>query len=236
MMGHFYCLFLHRYTYKSDQMKQKIFLLTFLGFLLSSVAFAVNKQKDITMTAFEQNIIDETAALSLKNNTNKTIHNVSYSITYYDMKGNELDNRNFVSEVSIDPGKTKRVEIPAFEREKFYYYYESDGDGESPFKIKFELNDYNFDTDSCRGEGVVFTDSGSSNSFEGILMVAVVFIALCIIIGLYALVAVMAKHRYRSPVAWVALSIFFNPVLMIIILAAIGDSSKKYEHMLNNHS
>ena len=52
-----------------------------------------------------------------------------------------------------------------------------------------------------------------------------------IAVGLYVLVAVMAQKRNRSVVVWVLLSLLATPLLMIIILLAIG----KNENYIENH-
>ncbi len=47
-------------------------------------------------------------------------------------------------------------------------------------------------------------------------------IGLVLYFGLYVLVAIMAKNRNRNPVFWILLSIFGSPLLMCIILLALG--------------
>lgn len=100
-----------------------------LSLLLSIVAFAAQKNldKDITMVTYEQGWMDTNGALSLKNNTGVEVKNVVFLITYLDMSGNELDYEEFNKSVSIAPGKTKKIDIPAYEQERFYHYYKSPG-------------------------------------------------------------------------------------------------------------
>lgn len=92
-----------------------------LSLLLSIVAFAAQKNldKDITMVTYEQGWMDTNGALSLKNNTGVEVKNVVFLITYLDMSGNELDYEEFNKSVSIAPGKTKKIDIPAYEQERF---------------------------------------------------------------------------------------------------------------------
>lgn len=61
------------------------------------------------------------------------------------MSGNELDYEEFTRRVSIAPGMTKKLDIPAYEHGRNYHYYKSENmPGGSPsFKIKFQLKDYN---------------------------------------------------------------------------------------------
>lgn len=98
------------------------------------------------MVTYEQGWMDTNGALSLKNNTGVEVKNVVFLITYLDMSGNELDYEEFNKSVSIAPGKTKKIDIPAYEQERFYHYYKSPGNEMEPktaFKIKFQLKDYN---------------------------------------------------------------------------------------------
>lgn len=92
-----------------------------MSLLLSIVAFAAQKNldKDITMVTYEQGWMDTNGALSLKNNTGVEVKNVVFLITYLDMSGNELDYEEFNKSVSIAPGKTKKIDIPAYEQERF---------------------------------------------------------------------------------------------------------------------
>ena len=50
--------------------------------------------------------------------------------------------------------------------------------------------------------------------------------AIALVIGLYVLVAIMAKNRHREVAIWVLLSIIASPILIIIILLCIGDDER----------
>ena len=61
---------------------------------------------------------------------------------------------------------------------------------------------------------------------ELLVVIACIFAALVVIgivIGMYVLVAVMAKNRHREVVVWLLLSFLASPLLIIIILLCIGD-------------
>lgn len=63
-------------------------------------------------------------------------------------------------------------------------------------------------------------------SFLSSLIVIVMFIiVLSIYVGLYVLVALMAKRRNRSAALWVIVSLLATPLLAIIILLCIGKSN-----------
>jgi hypothetical protein len=64
---------------------------------------------------------------------------------------------------------------------------------------------------------------------EGVLLLFIILAVIAVIIlaiGLYVLVAVMAKKRHRDVAVWVLLSIIASPILIIIILLCIGDDEK----------
>ena len=125
--------------------------------------------------------------------TNEDIHNVTFRITYLDMKGNPLDYEDYSSEVEIAPGMTKKVNITAYESTREYSYYLSEDvpDYAHKFKIKFELTGYNTSE---------VTDGDAYYYKAGWIIALSVFGFLFVIglyIGLYALVAVMAKRRHQ---------------------------------------
>ena len=100
-----------------------------LSILLSVVALAANKdfEKDITMVSYEQGWLDSEGTLALKNNSSEELKNVVFLITYLDMSGNEQDYEEFTRRVIIAPGMTKKLDIPAYEHDRWYHYYKSEG-------------------------------------------------------------------------------------------------------------
>lgn len=104
-------------------MKQKI-LATLLSLLVTISAFAVSSN-DIIMVSYEQSWLDSRGTLALKNNTSEEIRNVSFQITYLDMSGNPLDYEEFTKHISIAPGMTRKVDIPAYEHHRNYHYYKT---------------------------------------------------------------------------------------------------------------
>ncbi len=215
-----------------------------LSLLLSIVAFAAQKNldKDITMVTYEQGWMDMNGTLSLKNNTGVEVKNVVFLITYLDMSGNELDYEKFNKLVSIAPGKTKKIDIPAYEQERFYHYYKSPGDETKPktaFKIKFQLKDYNVEGEAEELNSSSPIRGRNTNSLEEqdgfylIIAISILLFFIGISIGLYVMVAVMAQKRNRNVVIWILLSLIATPLLMIIILLAIGEN-KDYNPQIRN--
>lgn len=220
-------------------MKQKVFA-TLLCMIVSISAFAVNSN-DITMVSYEQGWLDSRGTLALKNNTKEEIYNVSFQITYLDMSGNPLDYEEFTKSISIAPGMTRKIDIPAYEYDRNYHYYKSEDmpSGSPSFKIKFELKGYNSvlqeseDIDDYSIYDKADNNLYSSSKNDGWYMIIAIIAVLVIIginVGLYVLVAVMAKSRNRSVVLWVLLSIVASPLLIIIILLVVGDDNKRIDN------
>ena len=210
--------------------------LTLLCLYLIISAFAWGKaNEDITMVSYEQGWLDSKGTLALKNNSSEEVKNVVFLITYLDMSGKEMDYKEFTKRVNIAPGMTKKLDVPAYEHDRWYHYYKSEGaagKANTAFKIKFQLKDYNVE------EGLVdesidddpfgpFDNDGENDTIYTIIAIATILFFISIGVGLYILVAIMAKRRNRSVVAWVLLSIIATPVLMIIILLCIGDAQRE---------
>ena len=188
--------------------------------------------------SYEQSWLDSSGTLALKNNSSEEIKNVTFLITYLDMSGNELDYQEFTRRVSIASGMTKKLDIPAYEHSRNYHYYKTKDDyGHPAFKIKFQLKDYNVEEEAVESiDDNTFStyDYDRSSGNEGLFMIAFIIGILFVIgitVGLYVLVAVMAQKRNRSVVVWVLLSLLATPLLMIVILLAIG----KNENYIENH-
>lgn len=209
-------------------------LLTLLFLLCSISVFANANNKDaVTMENFEQRWLDHESTIALKNNTNETIHNVSYRITYLDMNGKALDYADYTSTIDIEPGMVKKTDIPAYEHERFYQYYKNaEKYNDHPkFKVSFEINDYNFKDSQKEDEEEVAYGRGECLS-PLVIIIPVILIGIFIFaigIGLYVLTGIMAKRRHRNVALWVIISILTTPILTIIILLCVGDSDE-YDH------
>lgn len=226
-------------NYNKD-MATKRFSIALISLFLIMSAFAANKdvEKDITMVSYEQGWLDSRGTLALKNNTNEEIHNVVFQIIYLDMSGNPLDYEDFTKKITIAPGMTKKLDVPAYEHSRNYHYYKSENmPGGSPsFKIKFQLNDYNVEEEENNIEEIDdynlyneydYVVNKSDGSYFIIAILTILF-AIGVSVGLYILVAVMAQKRNRSVVLWVFLSLLATPLLMIIILLVIGKNEEYY--------
>lgn len=215
------------------------FQITFLSLLVAIGSFAI-EQSDLTMVSYEQGWLDSRGTLALKNNTEVTIKNISFQITYFDMSGNALDYQEFFERVEIAPGMTRKFDIPAYEHSRNYHYYKSENmPGGSPaFKIQFTLKDFNVkqevqDNDDDSYEESTYNyrsnyskDDDTPSAGMILLGLAIILIILGFVVGMYVLVAVMAQKRKRNVVIWILLSIVTTPFLMAIILLVIGNADR----------
>lgn len=219
-------------------MKQRLFLFLALCFSIFATLMAQDKQDAITMISYEQSYHDINGTLALKNNTDSTIHDLTFVITYLDMNGTELDYQEYSISEEIAPGMTKKVDIPAYESNRYYSYYKSETSPMEPhrFKIKFEVKDINSITEDTSISSVNYTPRRSTIphttdipewSYGAVLLV--ILFSIGVFVGLYVLVALMAQKRRRNPALWVLVSLFASPLLAIIILLCIGKSSEYHE-------
>lgn len=212
----------------------KRFLLLWITLFIVPVCIA-STDEAVTMVSYEQDWIDSRGTLALKNNTDVEIHNVAFQITYLDMSGKALDYEEFTRSISIAPGMTRKIDIPAYEYNRNYHYYKSKNmPGGSPsFKIDYKLLDYNFKEDVKVDDDLYgdsnsyeYRDTYSSYKWFWIIVIIAILIGVGITVGLYVIVALLAQQRHRNVVVWVLLSIIASPLLIIIILLCIGDSQR----------
>lgn len=211
-------------------------LLTILMLAISLNLSAISKDtlNAVTMVSYEQGWLDSEGTLALKNNTKEDIFNVTYRITYLDMKGNPLDYEEYTSEIDVAPGMTKKVNIPAYERERQYSYYNSEAIPSHPhrFKIKFEVTAYNTLDEENDLQNSLQTGDVPYNDTGIICMVAMLgLMALGAYVGMYVLVAVMANRRNRNAALWVLVSILATPLLAIVLLLCLGKQYNPYDDM-----
>lgn len=215
-------------------MKNVLFaiIISVFGFV-QSVSASAAKPAPVEMVSYEQGWTDSYGTIALKNNTSGNLHNVTFTLEYLDMNGRQLDYETFTRDIEIAPGKTKKLDIPAYEHARYYHYYKTKDDfGNPAFKLRFELNDYKITEpklsasgSSAQEETAADTAAGENNENHGIaaiVLLVILLICVGVYIGMYVLVGVMAKKRHRSVFLWVTLSFFMTPLTVCIILLAIG--------------
>lgn len=215
--------------------KHRIFMLLF-GLLMAVSSFALSKDslRAVTMVSYEQGWQDSEGTLALKNNTSKAISNVTFRITYLDMKGREMDYEDYSLKVDIAPGLTRKVDVDAYENDRYYSYYKSEAYplGAHRFKVKFELLGYNTphakvdNADYDEEENNVAADQddfGAKGALSSVFFLLFMGLILAFYIGIYVLVASMARARHRNVAFWVIASFIGTPFIVMIILWFIGD-------------
>ncbi len=194
---------------------KKAFTLLFV--LLPFYLMAID---DVSMEAYDQPY-GERASISLKNNTNEPIRNVSFLLNYLDAKGNPISYEEFSIKIDIAPGKTKMIKISGPGSYDFYSIgskgYHGDAKG---YRVTYELQRYNLETNEENTDNVESIPSLITPTFS--IYESIFFILF--FIGIFVLVGAMAKRRNRNPLLWVFLSMIFTPILIILLLAIIGRS------------
>lgn len=189
----------------------------------------------LRMASYEQTWSDNQGTLALKNNTKHTIYNVRYRLTYFDMKGNPMDYKDFYTEIEIAPDMTKKVNVEGYECDRNYSYYLSEACPSHPkkFKISYETLAYNQAEESCvqlNTDALLTKESPISEMDDGptylnsVVMVIIMLFVLAGYVGFYVLVAIMAQRRNRSVALWLLLSFIATPILVILILLVIGKA------------
>lgn len=212
----------------------------YLFYLMLLVALSVHAtSKDtvnaLRMVSYEQTWLDRQGTLALKNNTKQTIYNVRYRLTYFDMKGNPMDYKDFYTEIEIAPGMTKKVNVKGYECDRNYSYYLSEACSSHPkkFKISYETLAYNQAEESCvqlNTDALLTKESPISEMddeptyLNSVVMVIIMLFVLAGYVGFYVLVAIMAQRRNRSAALWLLLSFIATPILVILILLVIGKA------------
>lgn len=212
----------------------------YLFYLMLLVALSVHAtSKDtvnaLRMVSYEQTWLDNQGTLALKNNTKHTIYNVRYRLTYFDMKGNPMDYKDFYTEIEIAPGMTKKVNVEGYECDRNYSYYLSEACPSHPkkFKISYETLAYNQAEESCvqlNTDALLTKESPISEMddeptyLNSVVMVIIMLFVLAGYVGFYVLVAIMAQRRNRSAALWLLLSFIATPILVILILLVIGKA------------
>lgn len=201
----------------------KIYLIAISICLMSSIAFGASKDS-VEMVSFTQKFPVDEATIALKNNTNQTIHNITFTLEYLNMKGVQQDYKTFNEEVEIAPGMTKSIEIPGYDTEHNAEYYKTTTSySDFPhFKVNYKLDAINSEEPAkersiSKNSNEIFTPDTSS---VGML---VVFIFLGIFGLMQAVVIYMAQKRGRNAAGWFLLTLIFTPIPIAVVLLLIGS-------------
>lgn len=233
-------------------------IITFFIVALTNAMILTASTKDnqaaVSMVAYEQSWKDNSGTIALKNNTTNNIQSVTFMIEYLDMQNTPMDYKTYSYDIDIAPGMTKKINIPAYERNRHYHYYKTkDEFGHPAFKIRYELKDYTSSstqagTDNSEAKlktyssddfyddyltdidykGDHTTNNNKSNAIPSLIMLICMIVMLGIYVGMYVLVAEMAKKRNRNPALWIIASFVGTPIIVCIVLLVLGPNYNRY--------
>lgn len=85
--------------------------------------FVASDSANIVFSGYEKTLRATKESFFVTNRTDSLIDRLIIAITYKDMAGRELDRRPAQIDITIEPSATRRIDIPAWDKQKVFYYY-----------------------------------------------------------------------------------------------------------------
>ncbi len=215
---------------------KKSFLLWLMAVCsVTLMATEIADKNAVTMVSYEQSWLDIRGTLALKNNTDKTLTEVTFRLCYYDMKGEQLDYKDFRKTVDIAPGMTRKLDIEAYEHGRSYNYYQSEKrpSGGTSFKLTFELLDYKAEggelmavaeeqDDVANVARTAMVTAVESNQRSSTWMTLLTIYLIVLTFFLMMMVPFMAFRYGRSGFGWFFFALLVTPLIALLVLSLFG--------------
>ncbi len=85
--------------------------------------FTAADSAQIIFSGYEKTLRSTKESFFVNNRTDSLIDRLIIAISYKDMSGRELDRRTAEIDITVEPAATRRVDLPAWDKQKVFYYY-----------------------------------------------------------------------------------------------------------------
>lgn len=114
-----------------------------IGQAANAIDTIIPAKGDIVVSGFEKAQQSASESFFVTNHTPRTLTSITFTITYLNLRGEELHARTETVRCDIPPEMTRKVDIRSWDRQKLWYYKDSQGrhnDYCNPFDIRIRIN------------------------------------------------------------------------------------------------
>lgn len=97
---------------------------------------------EIGLYGYEKAQQSATESFFVTNNTDREIMSLVVSISYFNIRGDQLHSRTEVVACDIPPSQTRKIDIKSWDRQKLWYYTGSHArhsDFSNPYDVRFHI-------------------------------------------------------------------------------------------------